>query len=264
MHIWTLFAVTLGLVLGSMVWLWLISLAKKDASIVDSFWGMGFVLIAWTSYGLATGYRPRKLLLCVLVTIWGLRLAVYIFTRNRGKGEDYRYQAMRKYWGNKFSLVSLFTVFLLQGLLMWVISLPLQVAIQAVEPDRLTLLDYLGAVIWAIGFAFEAIGDWQLKKFKAIPENRGKVMDQGLWRYTRHPNYFGDALLWWGYYVMALAVPSGYLTVLSPLLMTVLLLRVSGVALLEKGLVKTKPRYLDYINRTSAFFPLPPKASRGR
>src|ERR1044071_1784082 len=196
-----LLAVTLAVALGAMVLLWLYSLAKKDASIVDSFWGPGFALIAWVSLVLTAGFQPRKLLVVALVTVWGLRLGVHIFTRNHGKGEDYRYQAMRRQYGDRFPLVSLFTVFGFQGLLMWFISMPLQIAQVFATPDRLTLFDYLGAAVWAIGFGFEAVGDHQLKRFKADANNKGKVMNTGLWRYTRHPNSFGDATLWWGYYL---------------------------------------------------------------
>lgn len=239
--------------------LWLVSLAIENASIVDIFWGAGFSLIAVVTFALADGYATRKLLIASLAVIWGLRLAGYIGWRNRGKGEDFRYKAMRKRIGDRFALVSLFTVFALQGVLMWVISLPLQVAQLSREPERLTWLDFFGAALWLIGLGFEAIGDWQLAAFKTDPANKGKVMDRGLWSYTRHPNYFGDALLWWGFFLIALATPRGWRTVISPLLMTTLLIKVSGVALLEKTLVKTRPEYQDYVRRTSSFFPLPPR-----
>jgi steroid 5-alpha reductase family enzyme len=254
-----LLVVNLAVALGMMFLLWLYSLAKKDASIVDSFWGPGFALIGWASFFSTEGYTPRQLLIVSLVTVWGLRLGFHIFTRNHGKGEDYRYKAMRKQYGDRFPVVSLFTVFGFQGLLMWFISMPLQIAQVSQTPARLTLFDYLGAAIWIIGFSFEAIGDRQLKQFKADPNNKGKVMNRGLWRYTRHPNYFGDATLWWGYYLIACAVPNGFYTVLSPLTMTIFLMNVSGVALLEKSLKKNKPGYAEYIARTSSFFPLPPK-----
>ncbi len=234
--------------------LWLLSLKLKDASIVDIFWGLGFVLIAVTSYRLADGFAGRKLLLTALVVVWGGRLAGYLARRNIGKGEDYRYQAMRKRHGEQFKFVSLYLVFGLQGVLMWIISLPLQAAQTASQPDRLTLLDWLGVLLWTIGFGFEAIGDWQLARFKADPANKGKVMDRGLWAYTRHPNYFGDAVLWWGYFLIA-AATGAWWTVIGPILMTLLLMKVSGGALLEKTLVKTKPEYQDYVRRTSAFFP---------
>ena len=213
----------------------------------------------WSHSPKTDGYLPRKLLITSLAVIWGLRLAIHIGWRNHGKGEDFRYQAMRKRIGDRFALVSLFTVFVLQGVLMWVISLPLQVAQLSREPARFTWLDFSGAIFWAVGLLFEAIGDWQLAKFKADPDNKGKVMDRGLWAYTRHPNYFGDALLWWGFFLIALCDPGGWWTVISPVLMTTLLMKVSGVALLEKTLVKTRPEYRDYVRRTSAFFPMPPK-----
>jgi len=255
----TILAATLLLTLALMFLLWLVSLARKDASIVDSFWGAGFAIIALACFFLTDGARPRKLLITTLVVVWGLRLALHIFARNHGKGEDYRYKAMRKRHGDRFALVSLFTVFVFQGLLMWVISLPVQVAEIAPAPAQLVWLDYLGAALWAIGFLFEAVGDWQLARFKADPKNKGKVMNRGLWAFTRHPNYFGDATLWWGYFLIALAVPSAYWTIISPLAMTVLLMKVSGVALLEKKLVKPRPEYANYVRRTNAFFPWFPR-----
>jgi steroid 5-alpha reductase family enzyme len=258
-HTTTNLLTTLLLTLAMMCVLWLVSLAMKNASIVDIFWGAGFAVIALATFALSEGYWARKALITSLAAIWGLRLAGYIGWRNAGKGEDFRYQAMRKRHGERFNIVSLFTVFILQGVLMWVISLPLQFAQLSPEPARLTWLDFLGASLWAIGLSFEAVGDWQLAGFKADPANKGKVMDRGLWAYTRHPNYFGDALLWWGFFVIAAATPHGWWTVISPLLMTTLLMKVSGVALLEKTLVKTRPEYRDYARRTSAFFPLPPK-----
>ena len=250
---------TFGATLAMMLVLWLVSLAIKNASIVDIFWGAGFASIAIITFALTDGYHPRKLLITVLAVIWGLRLAIHIGWRNHGKGEDFRYQAMRKRIGDRFALVSLFTVFGLQGVLMWLISLPLQFAQISREPARLTWLDFLGAALWLIGLSFEAIGDFQLTMFRINPANKGKVMDRGLWAYTRHPNYFGDALLWWGFFLIALATPRGWWTVISPVLMTTLLMKVSGVALLEKTLVKTRPEYRDYVRRTSAFVPLPPK-----
>jgi steroid 5-alpha reductase family enzyme len=257
----TVLTETLALTLILMFLLWLLSVAIKDASIVDTFWGIGFTLIALACFLISQGYQGRKLLVLALTGTWGLRLALHIFTRNRGKGEDFRYRRMRKHHGNRFAVVSLFTVFAFQGLLMWVISLPLQVAEISPLPARLTWLDYLGAAVWAIGFSFEAVGDWQLARFKSDPTNQGRVMDRGLWAYTRHPNYFGDALLWWGLFLIALATPAGIWTVISPLIMTTLLVKVSGVALLEKTLVKTKPEYLEYKRRTNAFLPWIPKGS---
>jgi steroid 5-alpha reductase family enzyme len=261
-HATTILLTTFVITLAAMFLLWILSLVLKNASIVDIFWGIGFVLIALVTFAIAEGYPPRKLLMTALTAIWGLRLAGYIGWRNHRKGEDFRYQAMRKRFGNRFPLASLFIVFGLQGVLMWIISLPVQLAQMSREPANLTWLDYLGLALWLIGISFEAIGDLQLARFKADPSNKGKVMDRGLWAYTRHPNYFGDALLWWGFFLIALATPRGWLTLVSPIIMTTLLMKVSGVALLEKTLVKTRPEYRDYVQRTSAFFPLPSKSAK--
>lgn len=247
----TTLAVTAVLMFG----IWLLSVARKDASIADTFWGLGFVLIATVSYANTEGYPGRKVLIVALTAVWGIRLAAHILWRNKGKGEDFRYRGMRKRHGKHFSIVSLFSVFGLQGLLMWIISFPLQIAQISPAPARLGLLDWIGAAVWLIGFLFESLGDLQLARFKANPNNKGRVMDRGLWRYTRHPNYFGDSLMWWGFFLIALSVPAGIWTLISPLLMTGLLMKVSGVALLEKTLTKTKPDYHDYVRRTSAFFP---------
>jgi len=254
------FVTTLAATFALMLGVWLLSLALKDASIVDVVWGLGFLLIAGVCYATTGGYAGRKILITALAAVWGLRLALHIFLRNKGKGEDYRYQAMRRRFGKRFPIVSLFTVFGLQGVLMWVISLPLQIGQLSREPAGLTWLDWTGAVIWLVGFLFESVGDLQLVRFKAERRNKGKVMDRGLWRFTRHPNYFGDALLWWGFFVIALATPHGVWTVVGPLIMTGLLMKVSGVALLEKTLTKTKPEYAGYVSRTNAFFPWRPRS----
>jgi len=238
--------------------LWLLSLARRDASIVDVFWGLGFVGVAWIAFALGDGTPARKTLVTGATTLFGVRLAGYLAWRNHGAGEDPRYQRMRRHHGDRFGWVSLFSVFGLQGVLLWLVSMPLQVA-QVRPGPPLGAFDVLGALLVAVGIAFESIGDLQLARFKSDPANAGRVMDRGLWRYTRHPNYFGDALVWWGLGVMALSVPGGAWTLFSPVLMTVLLLRVSGVKLLERSLAKTKPAYADYVARTSTFFPLPPR-----
>jgi steroid 5-alpha reductase family enzyme len=188
----------------------------------------------------------------------GLRLTIYLFLRNRGAPEDYRYQAMRRRHGARFPIISLATVFSFQGLMMWIVSIPVQLGQVSDTPD-VGLLGILGVIVWGIGIFFEAVGDYQLARFRSDPARAGTVMDRGLWRYTRHPNYFGDALIWWGFFVIAVSVPSGGWTVFSPVLMTVLLVRVSGLALLEAGLRETRPGYADYVARTSAFVPWPPK-----
>jgi steroid 5-alpha reductase family enzyme len=246
------------LVLSLMVVMWLISLALKNSSIVDIFWGTGFVLIAWLTFLLfPEGYLPRKILSVLLVSIWGLRLSIHIFLRNKGKGEDFRYQKWRNEAGPSWWYRSFFKVFLLQGILMWIISLPV-VAAQVSPNGPLSILDYFGVAVWIIGFYFEAAGDFQLAQFKSNPENKGRVLNNGVWKYSRHPNYFGDAFQWWGFFILALS--AGYWwTLISPVIMTLLLIRVSGVALLEKTLKETKPGYREYVENTSAFIPMPPR-----
>jgi steroid 5-alpha reductase family enzyme len=239
---------------------WAASLPLRNASIIDIFWGPGFLVAALTYTLLAhEGYSGRQLLVLVLVAVWGLRLGGYIALRNRGHGEDYRYQRMRENAGANFWWRSLVTVFWLQGILLWIISAPLLVGIHSDSPDEFVITDFAGASVWLAGFLFESVGDFQLARFKADPANHGKVMDRGLWRYTRHPNYFGDALLWWGYFIIAAGTPWGWATIFAPALMTFLLVRVSGVALLERTIKKRRPEYAAYVQRTSAFIPLPPK-----
>lgn len=250
---------TLLVVAAFFALLWIASLVIRDASIVDRFWGTAFLVIASTAYSVAEGYDVRGGLVLLLVGVWGLRLSVHISARNMGHPEDYRYRAMRRHWGERFPVVSLLTVFMLQAVLAWVVSLPVQAAIAAPSPSQLTLLDAAGLLLWIVGFLFEAIGDWQLAAFKSDPGNRGRLMDRGLWRYTRHPNYFGDALLWWGLWMFALATGAWW-TIVGPALMTLLLLKVSGVALLERNLRKNRPGYTEYCRRTSAFLPMPPRA----
>ena len=249
------FNIGIGVIIGILTLLWLLSVVIKDASIIDIFWGVGFVVLAWLYRYLLKNESDKSLIFCILVSIWGLRLGLYLASRNLGKGEDYRYQAWRKQYGDNFWWISYFRVFLLQGFLMWIIAAPLLIIQTTTE---LTWLDVLGIILWTIGFAFEAVGDWQLSNFKKNIDNKGKVLDTGLWKYTRHPNYFGDTVVWWGFFCFALSV-GGWWTVFSPILMTFLLMKVSGVVMLEKTLVITKPQYKDYINRTSSFFPMPPK-----
>jgi steroid 5-alpha reductase family enzyme len=234
-------------------------LLVRDASIVDIVWGLGFVLIAATALAVGEGFDARRQLLLVLVGIWGLRLSGYLAWRNLGHGEDYRYQAMRKRWGDRFWLVSLGQVFLLQGVLMWVVSLPVQLAATADEPSSFGVLAYVGVALWFVGLLFETLGDAQLARFKADEHNRGRVMDRGLWRYTRHPNYFGDFCVWWGIFLVAAEAGPARWGIIGPAVMSFLLLRVSGVAMLEKTIGKRRPGYDEYVARTSAFFPRPPK-----
>lgn len=258
----TLLLTNLAVILGCMVLLWLISLPLRNASIVDIFWGPGFAVVSLVTLLLVEDAGPRQWLLAAITSAWGLRLGIYLALRNIGHGEDPRYAAWRQRVtdaGGNYAVVSLPRVFVLQGVLIVFVSLPVQVGQLAPGGDTLGPLAYLGALAWLTGFLFEAIGDWQLRRFKAEPANRGKVMDRGLWRYTRHPNYFGNACLWWGIWLVAIDGPGAVWTLVGPLLMTFFLLKVSGVSLLEKSLVETKPGYADYIRRTSAFLPRPPK-----
>jgi len=245
-------------ILGAMLILWFVSLIIKNSSIVDIFWGFGFVVAAWIAFLLTPGdHDLRDWLLVMLVTIWGLRLTFHVFRRNVGKGEDFRYARWRQESGDQWWWRSLFKVNLLQGLILWVVATPLTAAQLPMYSNSLNTLDYFGAGLWAFGFFFEAVGDAQLAKFRSDPENKGKVLQRGVWRLTRHPNYFGDAAQWWGFYLIA-AASGAWWTVISPVLMTYLLVRVSGVAMLEKTL-REKPGYQDYVDRTSAFIPWTPK-----
>lgn len=234
---------------------WLVSLARKDVSIVDTMWSIMFLLAAWT-YSVSTVAGPRTTLVLLLVAIWSIRLAGYITWRNWGDEEDYRYRKIRANNSPNFEFKSLYIVFGLQAGLAWVISLPLLAAINSDAP--IGIIDAAGVVVWAVGFSFETVGDLQLAQFRAKPENKGRVLKTGLWRLTRHPNYFGDFCVWWGFFLVALSA-GGWWSILSPLLMTFLLLKVSGVAMLEKSISDRRPGYAEYIRRTNAFFPGPPK-----
>jgi len=235
--------------------IWMLSVYLKNASIVDIFWGLSFVIVSAFYFMVSPDISARKIITMILVVIWGLRLSIYIFWRNIGKPEDYRYQAFRKKYGEKrYWWFSYFQVFLLQGFLVWLISAPLLAINYFAEENPFGVFDVLGILVWLIGFTFEAGGDWQLARFKKNPENKGKLLTNGFWKYTRHPNYFGDAAVWWGFAILSVA--SGcYLPVLSALLMTWLIVKVSGVSMLEGTLKNTKPGFEDYINKTSAFIP---------
>ncbi len=252
-----LLAATLVFTLAALSALWLLSLRLRDASIVDIYWGPGFAAIALLAFLLAPAGHS---LVTALTMIWGLRLGAYLLWRNAGAGEDPRYQAMRRHHGERFGRVSLFTVFGLQAALMWFVSLPVQVAQIAGPPAALDSVGALGVALWCIGIFFESVGDWQLARFKADPANAARVMDRGLWRYTRHPNYFGDCCVWWGLFALAVsATPGAVATISSPIVMAVFLLKVSGVALLERSIGMRRPEYADYVRRTSGFVPLPPR-----
>jgi steroid 5-alpha reductase family enzyme len=234
---------------------WLLSVKLRNVAIVDTLWSLMFVLAACVYAAASTPLGPRAQLLLALVTIWGLRLALYLGVRTYGHEEDRRYQRIRRRNDPGFAWKSLYLVFGLQAVLAWIISLPLLGGIVGDE-SPLGLLDYAGAGLWLLGFYFEAVGDWQLARFKADPANAGQVMDRGLWGLTRHPNYFGDFCIWWGFGLMALSAGAWW-SLVGPVLMSVLLLRVSGVTLLERDIGKRRPGYDEYIRRTNAFFPGP-------
>ncbi|PTL59319.1 DUF1295 domain-containing protein [Paraconexibacter algicola] len=241
---------------------WLLSLRLKDVSIVDPVWGFAYVVVAAAAFLAGDGDDGRRLLLLVIVGLWGLRLGLYLTRRKlHEKGEDYRYVEMREKHGDRFPLVSLGMVFGLQGVLVLLVSLPVTAA--AAQDDAVGALAIAGVALWAVGLFFEAVGDAQLARFKADPANKGKVMDRGLWRYTRHPNYFGDFCVWWGIYLVALE-SGAWWTVVGPLIMTQLLTKTSGKERLEKTIGSRREGYAEYVERTSGFFPLPPRSGLAR
>ncbi len=240
--------------------LWAASLVRDDVSLVDRVWSLMITGAGWTYVPLQPAVGTRVLCMLVLASLWALRLSLFITWRNWGHGEERRYQEIRARNQPGFRFKSLYLVFALQAVLAWIVSAPFLAATIANAANApLTLLDAAGLALAAFGFGFEAVADAQLARFKADPAQRGQVMDRGLWRYTRHPNYFGEACVWWGLWLVVVAGAgwSGVWSIVSPLLMTVLLLRVSGVSLLEKDISERRPAYRAYIARTNAFVPGP-------
>ena len=247
-----LLALTVILVVGFASWL--VSVVRKDVSFVDSLWSLFFLVAAGVFAIEAESLSPRGILVLTLVTLWSLRLSIYITARNWGQPEDYRYETIRANNEPGFAFKSLYIVFGLQGVLAWLIALPL---LPAITSDvALSPLDLVASLLWITGFVFEAGGDYQLARFKARKDSKGRVLNTGLWRYTRHPNYFGDFCIWWSFYLFA-AASGGWWSIASPLLMSILLLKVSGVAMLENTITERRPEYADYIRKTNAFFPGP-------
>lgn len=245
------------LLLGYYVLLFLVGQKLKNNSIVDIGWGLGFVLVAWLSAWRGTG-NPAGTVIVVLVTLWGLRLSWHIGKRNIGKGEDYRYVQMREKWGERYPRLKAFgQVYLLQGVLLMIIALPIYTSHMYTSPS-LNVWGVLGLVVWVAGFVFEAVGDAQLRAFLRNPENKGKIMQSGLWRYTRHPNYFGESTMWWGLYLITLNLMPFYVSLASPLVITYLLVFVSGVPLTEKAF-EGNAAFEEYAKVTSRFFPWFPK-----
>ncbi len=251
------FLILAGILFLYMTAFFFLSLIKKRNDVADIAWGLGFVMLAWVSFFLSPETEIRHIILCALVSIWGVRLAEHIYIRNKGKKEDYRYLEWRRKWGKWFYLRSYFQVYILQGFLLYTIILPV-LFVNKEAGASLGILDFLGVFVWSVGFFFESVGDAQLINFLKNPKNKGKLMTQGLWKYTRHPNYFGEALLWWGVWIIAFSATKSFWLLVSPLVITLLVLKVSGIPMLEKKMVK-HPDFDDYKKRTSIFIPLPPK-----
>ena len=247
---------TLGLLLFFYMSAWFVlSLIKKRNDVADTAWGLGFVLLAWASFYLGQAQDISGLLVGILVTIWGVRLAWHIHKRNKGKAEDYRYAKWREDWGKWFYLRSYLQVYLLQGALLFVIVLPV-LFINKSAGQFLGVLDFLGLAVWIVGFVFESVGDAQLARFIKDPANKGKLMQGGLWRYTRHPNYFGEVTMWWGIWLLALSTPYGFFSIIGPITITFLILKVSGIPMLEKKM-EENPEFAEYKRRVSVFIPMP-------
>ncbi|MBN1855665.1 MAG: DUF1295 domain-containing protein [Dehalococcoidia bacterium] len=239
-----------------------LALRVRDNSIVDVAWGLGFILVAFVTLAVSGRLEARQLIVVMLVVIWGLRLAIRIFRRNRGRGEDFRYKKWREDWGEHWKRHAYLFVFMGQGIMMLLITIPIMLLNTYAGPS-LGWLDAVGVAVWGIGFLFESIGDAQLDTFLKDPLNRGTIMDRGLWHYTRHPNYFGEVVQWWGVYLIVLSVAWGWAGIVGPVTITVLIVAYSGIPLLEKTMMKN-PDYVQYARRTSVFFPLPPKDIRER
>lgn len=250
MNYFIILAITLFIYMN----LWfVVSLIKKRNDVADVAWGLGFVLISWTSFFISSDTDIRGLFVGFLVSIWGLRLAWHIHSRNKGKTEDHRYLAWRKAWGKWFYVRSYAQVYLLQGTLLFIIAMPI-IFVNKNAGTPLGILDFIGVAIWILGFVFESVGDAQLASFIRKPENKGMLMQSGLWKYTRHPNYFGEATQWWGLWFVALSVPHGWLSVIGPITITFLLLKVSGIPMLEKKMAEN-PAFAEYKKQTSIFIP---------
>jgi len=243
-----------------MTGLFFLAHARKDNSLADIGWGIGFILVAALSLVLEPGWTFRRLLVDILVTAWGLSLAAHVFLRNRKRGEDFRYAKWRREWGRTFVLRSYLQVFVLQGLILLIIAYPIILVNHSSDSTR-TPLDAIGLAVWIVGFLFETVGDEQLRRFKRDPSAKGRIMTAGLWKYTRHPNYFGEATMWWGIFLISLSVQNGWTAVVSPAVITFMLLRVSGVTMLEKKYADN-PEFAAYARRTSAFVPWFPKKTR--
>ena len=249
----------LGLLLFLYMNLWFVfSLLKKRNDFADVAWGLGFIFLSWVSFFMVLKFTVKSILVCLLITVWGLRLAAHIYRRNRKKQEDYRYKEWREKWGKWFYLRSYLQVFILQGLFLFLIVSPVLIINKNSGPG-LGIFAFIGALVWIIGFLFESIGDYQLSHFIKNPENKGKIMKSGLWKYSRHPNYFGEVTQWWGVWIIGLGVSGIWLGVIGPVTISILILFISGIPMLEKKYTGNA-EFEEYKKTTSKFFPLPPKS----
>lgn len=250
------------LVLGGLLWVYMTAwfiygVVKKRNDVADIAWGLGFVYLTWSALIVSGNTHLRGVLVAVLVTVWGVRLSWHIYRRNRGKAEDYRYARWRAEWGKWFIVRSYAQVYVLQGILLYLIALPVLLIIRDAEAGY-SLLDGVGLVVWCVGYYFEVVGDAQLARFLHNPQNAGQLMTTGLWQYTRHPNYFGEVTQWWGIWIMAISTYQGWISIVGPLTITFLIIKVSGIPLLENKM-REHPDFAEYARRVSMFFPLPPK-----
>lgn len=257
MDILNSYMVAAGTVAIYMTLLFLLAVLSSDNSIADIAWGPGFILTTFVVMSYNNTHAAGNLLVTALVTIWGLRLGIRIFRRNAGRGEDWRYRKWRKEWGRFFYLRSFLQVFMLQGAILLVNAAPI-IIINSVPVENPGVLSWIGAAVWIIGFLFESVGDLQLDRFIRDESNRGRILDTGLWRYTRHPNYFGEATMWWGIFIIALEAPWGYIGIIGPAIITIMLLFVSGVPMTERAMAND-PAFQDYKKRTSMFIPWFPR-----
>ena len=251
------FLVLAGVLFLYMSFWFVLSVVKRRNDVADVAWGLGFMLMAWTSYLLGPAQSARGFIVGLLISVWGIRLAWHIHTRNSGKAEDYRYATWREEWGRWFYLRSYLQVYILQGLLLFLIVSPVLLINKSINTD-FNYFDLLGVAVWLFGFIFELVGDAQLANFIKNPLNKGKLIQAGLWRYTRHPNYFGEVTMWWGIWLVALSVPYGLFGIIGPLAITVLILKVSGIPMLEKKM-SLNPDFAEYKRKTSVFIPWFPK-----
>ena len=237
--------------------IFVLAVLKKNNGIVDIAWGLGFILLALFNFFYVPGFTARQVLITLMITMWGIRLAHYINCRNKNKPEDFRYAAWRKQWGKHWMIRTYFQVFMIQGFFMLIIAFPL-FALHYDDGTRLELLDVAGVAIWLVGFLFQSIGDLQMMTFKKNVSNKGKIITSGLWKYTRHPNYFGESTMWWGIFIIVFNGSNLWISIISPITITFLLLFVSGIPLLEKK-YKDNPEFQEYARKTSMFVPWFPK-----